>query len=322
MTEEIDRGVIKRLVGHKLIDFGDLRWINCVLHNAGMKDFATREEYDNAVIGDDEFLLIFLLIYSFERMGFDSKLSECTCRCEWYQHDYKIKSHPVSVLLALSEIKRERRAGDLNTLLVGEEIENLASEWLERSMEAHTSALKRGFNQRGFNINHLMGFLRFFHGGRIAQLRDRISKSSFHDAYNLLVAELVGIGPKVARFIVRDLAFSLTDWGKKLELDRSTLEDPKALAYAIPVDRWVRRVSIAIPTIGNRLKESLAISDLADDSLSDRIDEKLSLTIAEVCHAMNLNPMRFDLGAYLFGVNTIKRKAKVEEIYRKLQQSE
>jgi len=246
-----------------------------------MKNFTTREEYDNAVIGDDEFLLIFLLIYSFERMGFDSKLDECTCRCEWYQHDYKTKSHPVSVLLALSEIKRDRRADDLNTLLEEEEIENLASDWFTRSRQAHRSTLqKKGFNQRGFNSKHLAGFLRFFHGRRIAQLRDRISKSSFHDAYNLLVTELVGIGSKVGRFIVRDLAFSLTDWGKKVELDRSALEDPKILAYAIPIDRWVRRVSIAIPTIGNRLKENLAISDLADDSLSDRIDEKLSHTIA------------------------------------------
>jgi len=319
MSEQIDEGIIRRLVDHNLIDFGDLRWVNCVLHNARMKNFATRAEYDSAIRGDDNFLFVFLLVYSFERVGFDSKLSQCACGCDWYQHGYKTKSHPVSVLLAFNEVMQEYGAATLDKLLEAQKIDSLAEKWFERSTDIHQTILqKKGFNKRGFNSSHIKSFLQFFHSGQIAQLRDRITQGNFGHAYDLL-DKLAGIGPKVGRFVVRDLAFSLTNWGKEVEVDRSALRDPQVLAYAIPIDRWVRRVSIAIPTIFDRLKESLTNSDLAGDNPSNRIDEKLSLTIAKVCHEMSLNPMRFDLGAYLFG--TIKRKAKVDEIYRELQKN-
>jgi hypothetical protein len=69
------------------------------------------------------------------------------------------------------------------------------------------------------------------------------------------------------------------------------------------------------------VKDSLTISDLAEGNLIDRIDEKLSFAIAELCYTMKLNPMRFDYGAYLFGFNEIKRKIPLEGIYDKLQKN-
>jgi len=48
----------------------------------------------------------------------------------------------------------------------------------------------------------------------------------------------------------------------------------------------------------------------------------MSNVIAKECCNMGLNPLRFDLGAYLFGVNEIKKMSKgeksIDEIYNKL----
>lgn len=316
---QIDKLIIERLVSYKGIDFNDLGWINCNLHNAGMGDFNKRDVYDTAIKQDDEFLLILLAIYSFERMGFDSKLDQCTC--ELYKKDTKIKTHPVSVVSALHEIKRDYRANDIKKLLGCEKIENLADKWFTKTKEVHGRRFPpKGFNERGFNSKHLRSFLRFFKDGKIGELRNMISGNRFDNAYNLLIAKIEGVGPKVAKFIVRDLAFSLTEWGKNEEFDPSIFKDVRVLSYAIPVDRWVRRVSISIPTVGNKVKNNLEISDLADDDVNNKVDEKLSLTIAELCYAMKFNPMRFDLGAYLFGVNEIKRKMNVGKIYSKLEE--
>lgn len=314
-----DKSIIEGLVNYKGIDFNDLDWINCNLHNGGMRDFQKRESYDEAIKKDDEFLLIFLVIYSFERMGFDSKLDKCQRGCDLYsKKNIKIKTHPVSVVSGLNAI-RGCGAHNIKALLQSKKIENLANEWFAETKKVHQQRFsQKGFNERGFNSKHLRSFLEFFKDGKIGELRNMLSKSRFDDAYNLLVANIKGVGPKLAKFIIRDLAFSLTEWGKNVELGPSVFKDVKVLSYAIPIDRWVRRVSISIPTIGNKVKDNLAISDLADDDINDELDKKLSLTIADVCYGMGLNPLRFDFGAYLFGVNEIKRKMPVDKIYSEL----
>jgi len=317
--QEIDKSIIEGLVRYKGIDFNDLDWINCNLHNAGMGDFNKRDAYDRAIKEDDEFLLIFLAIYSFERMGFDSKLDKCQYQCNLYKKDIKIKTHPVSVVSGLNAIIRGYGAHNIEELLQCGKTENLPDKWFIETKEFHKRRFpQKGFNERGFNSKHSRSFLEFFKDGKIGELRNMLSQSRFDGAYNLLVTNIEGVGPKLAKFIIRDLAFSLTEWGKNVVLNPSVFKDVKVLSYAIPIDRWVRRVSISIPTIGDEVKDNLEISDLADDDINDKLDEKLSLTITDLCYGMKLNPMRFDLGAYLFGVNEIKRKMPVDKIYSEL----
>jgi len=145
-----------------------------------------------------------------------------------------------------------------------------------------------------------------------------IGENRLDEAYNLLINQRGGVGPKIARFVIRELAFSLTEWGKNEELDPSIFEDAKVLSYAVPIDRWVRRISLSIPAIASKLMNNLEVSDLADDNINDKVDEKLGLTIAELCYEMKLNPLRFDFGAYLFGWQKIKRFVDIKKIYQKL----
>jgi hypothetical protein len=315
--QQIDESIIKGLVGYKHINFDDLDWINCNLHNAGRADFKSRVEYDRAIESDDELLFIVLLIYSFERVGFDSKLDKCSHRCDLYsEKNIKIKTHPVSVVSGLNAIRGDG-SHNIKALLQSNKIEHLADEWLKEIKKVHQQRFpKKGFNDRGFNAKHSKSFLEFFYNGKIRELRDMLRGNKFDEAYKLLKDNIEGVGPKLAKFITRDLAFSLTGWAKEEKVDPSI---PKVvLRHAIPIDRWVRRVSISIPTIGNKVKADLQISDLAEDDITGKIDEKLSSTIAGVCCGMGLNPLRFDFGVYLFGVHEIKRKPPVTEIYKQL----
>lgn len=256
-------------------------------------------------------------------MGFDSKLDKC--HCVYYERGEKIKTHPVSVVSALNEIKRKYRTNDVKKLLEYEKIEDLADKWIKKTTEVHKRRFPgKGFNERGFHSKHLISFLEFFKDGKIRKLRNMISENRFDEAYELLThreSGIKGVGSKVAKLIIRDLAFSITEWGKNEELDPSLVKDAKVLSYAIPVDRWARRVFMSIPLIGNKVKDNLEISDLTEDNINNIVDEKLGLIIAELCYGMKLNPMGFDLGAYLFGKNEIKSKKPVDEIYTELEKS-
>lgn len=316
--EEFDNIIIRKLVEYEQIDFNDLSWFNCYLHNANVQDFKNRRTYDDAIKNDNEICLIFIIVYSFEREGFDSKLDKCIRECELYREGGKIKTHPLSVLMALTKIKREYKVDDAKQLLGCEEIEKLADKWFEKSKEIHNEEFNKGFNERGFNSKHLISFLKFFSDRNINILRELVGRSKFDDAFNLLTTtttKIKGIGPKVAKFIIRDLAFSLTVWGKN---ERVSLKDAKVLSYTLPIDIWVRRCAISIPSIEKKVISSLERGALADDNIVDKVDEKISMVIAERCCNMELNPLRFNLGAYLFGVNEIKRKMSVDKIYNKL----
>jgi len=313
-----DMKIIRGIVSCEHIDFNDLGWINCNLHNADIDDFENRRDYDKAIKTNDEFLFIFLIIYNFEKGGFDLKL-ECKRQCNWYKKDSKnnrVKTHPVSVLLALNELKEEYSADSIDQLL---KIENLADKWFKKAKSIHKSKFKRCFNERGFNSKYLESLIEFYKSGKIKELRKFVIKNQFDKAHDLILQNIRGIGPKLAKFIVRDLAFSLTEWGKSEKLDWSWFKDPEILRYIVPIDRWVRRISLSIPLICSRLKKELKCSDLADNT-NRSLDEKLSLTISKVCYEMKLNPMRFDLGAFLFGVYEIQKRAHISEIYEKLKE--
>ena len=74
---------------------------------------------------------------------------------------------------------------------------------------------------------------------------------------------------------------------------------PDNLEYAIPIDRWVRRVTLSIPSLRQRIFKLLEDEDL---------DRFISKAIVEVCSELELNPLRFDFGAYLVGVDKLERK--------------
>ncbi len=330
-----DERIIKGLVGYGDIDFDDISWMNCNLYKAGMKDFESRKEYDEAIKKDDDLLFKFLIIYSFERIGFDSRINCNNCdkqqKCKLhkrYEEKNKNKkvlprSHPIAVLKALNEIMRkEYKAESIKELLELEKIEELAKNWLNKAKYIHKNDFNNDFSPR-FKSKHLQCFLIFYKNGRIKELRKMVRENKFKDAYELLTGEnnksagLIGVGPKVAKFVIRDLAFSITDWGKEKKLEQSL--NPKILSYALPVDRWVRRISVSIPEIFEKFRSKLKPWDFINDNINNAVNERLSEIIAEVCCRMKLNPLRFDFGAYIFGTKEIEKQGiSVDDIYKKL----
>lgn len=320
MNENIDKILIRKLA-HYHVDFNDLRWINCYLHNADMQDFGGRDEFDNFIRNNDEFLLIFIIIYSFERMGFDSKLARCKNQCELYTgvNATKIKTHPLAVLKALIEIKEDYGANDIKGLLDSDPAKTIAVKWFEKSIELHNNYFRKGFNKKGFGVKSLNDFLNFFASGKICEFRDLVRRMKFGKAFNL-ITKINGIGSKLAKFIMRDVAFSLNDWGKGDEINVRVVKEEE-LHFVVPIDRWVRRISMAIPLVGEDVKRRLEREDLASDSVSDKIDDLLSIAISRICCKLNLNPMRYDLGAYMFGVNRIRRSMPISKMYGRLKEN-
>lgn len=314
-TIEDDGKIIRGLNNYKKDESfsDDVGWINCVLHNIGegdkalWKKFNNSAEYNEAISKDDDFVLALLIIHSFERFGFDSKV-KCKIECEWYKNKkgekpHKLKTHPILVLTALTELKGEKGVNNIEELFkkYNYNINTLAKDWFDKIP-------KECFNKK-FNEKYLISFLEFF--PHIDELRNRIKKNNFEEAYKCLT-KMKGVGPKIAKYIMRDLAFSLTEWGKNEELDTSTLNDPEILKFVIPIDIWERRICASIPTIYNRLKDKLKPSDFADSNM-DIVDDKLSLTIAEACYEMKLNPIFFDNGVYFFGADTFGSNKKKSE---------
>jgi len=62
---------------------------------------------------------------------------------------------------------------------------------------------------------------------------------------------------------------------------------------------WVKRIALSIPRLRRK------IFDLMED---EDIDKFISKAIAEVCLELKLNPLRFDFGAYLIGINEFEKK--------------
>jgi len=237
-------------------------------------------------------------------MGFDSKVKKCAKGCEYSKDrkiDGKIKTHPISVLQAFEEIKKTKNVEEIT-----------GEEWFEKSKQIHKEKFG-GFNDKGFNPNHLKSLLEFYCAGKIELLQKLVAENNFKKAFYLVKDEIKGIGHKVAKFIIRDLIFLLTEWGKDEKIYR--IYSKEELVYALPVDIWVRRIALSIPIIGDKVMESLKKTDLVD-KVDDKIDEKISMVIAEKCCEMGLNPLLFDFGAYLFGRNKIKRKESIDEIYK------
>ena len=94
-------------------------------------------DFINALKSDDEFLVIFCLIYSFEREGFDARIDKCKKNCNWFREKTKNrpKSHIVAVLLAINEIKEKYKADSLQELIKIQNYVELAKEVFVKAKE-------------------------------------------------------------------------------------------------------------------------------------------------------------------------------------------
>jgi len=314
-----DAKIIEYLVNYSENCFNaGLRWLNCILHNSGMQEFGNSDDLANALKSDDEFLTIFCLIYSFERQGFDAKLDKCKKNCSWYKDGNKIKSHPVAVLSALNEIKREYDVETFQELIEIKDNFELTEEVFSKAKEIHLKVLgKPKFNEKGFNAKHMQSYFEFLERGYPKDLRKYILENKLHKAYESLQT-LGGVGSKVARFIIRDLIYALTDWGLKKEFP-AIKGHIGSLTYAMPIDIWVRRISLAIPTVCDEVKrrssKKLDCENIMDDQ---SIDDDLMHIVVEICYKLGLNPLRYNSGAFCFGVTDVKQKRNLKGIYNLL----
>lgn len=290
---EIDRRIIQCLVEHASFN---AYWLNCNLHNAfdTYKDL-TRNELNEILRSNNEFLFYFIIIYNFEREGFDAKVDKCRKNCDWYKtnpNKNKIKAHTVAVLKALYEI------GGIEKI-ESSDIKSLAEKWMRTTYKVYKQiAPNKKINKRGINEKLFLSFLKFYKEGKIDKLRYDIKIGKFENAYNL-IKEIEGIGNKIAKLIIRDLAFSLSNWAIRKEYPYQIKENE--LIYALPIDRWVRRVAISIPLIFKELYKNLQEDDFIKGNITLNINKKLSEVINKVCKNCGLNPLIFDHEAFRFG---------------------
>jgi len=242
---------------------------------------------------NDDLLFTILIILNFERYGFDAKLPICSKNCGLYKRKSKIKSHAVSVLRALMDIKDEYGATSIYEFLKKEDTYALANLWIQRAKKFQRSVGHK-FSKL-FDENNLISFIEFYKSGRNGILRENVIRGKFKEAYDS-ISSIKGMGPKTAKFALRELAFSLTKWGRDAQVNYSTHGlSATTLRYALPITIWVRRISMAIPMISNRVGSHLTPKNMKQE------DEDLSKTIAEICYSMGLNPLRFDFAAYTVG---------------------
>lgn len=145
-------------------------------------------------------------------------------------------------------------------------------------------------------FNSLYNF--YYRDNGPADLRNKIENNQLKDAFHLL-KEIDGVGEKIAKFMVRDLVFHLTDWGMSVKMDSLPVSQPEELEFAIPVDIWVRRIAFSIPSLRLTI-----FRILEDDPLNENgevLNRVISKAIVKVCLNLRLNPLKFDIGAYLVG---------------------
>lgn len=305
-SNEIDARIIRWIVEYPEIKFDEPNcWLNQNLRMAGDDtEFDTYEEFVSELKSDNQVLFKFLLVYYFEQLGFDAykecdrqrdKQCDKNVRC-------KIRKHAIAMIKSFNEVKPSNRED--------------AEKWFKRFEDVYAENFqnqKYSKKLRQDNFRELCEFYLKPEGGGLSgleQLRMKIMKNKIEEAFRLL-RNLKGIGNKVAKFILRDLTFYLTNWGKSVKTDCH----PRDLnyEYAIPVDRWVRRISLSIPLIKYKVFELMQDEDL---------DKYISKAIEKVCLELKLNPLRFDFGAYLIGSEFEKKHhsktLKFNDIYEKL----
>jgi len=171
--------------------------------------------------------------------------------------------------------------------------------WFSKFKEFYNKRFNEKFNEKKLTIKNFKSLYNLYLGSEghsLQLLREKIEKNEVKEAFDYLI-KIDGVGDKVAKFMVRDLIFYLTDWGKMV----NATNFPPNLDYALPVDRWVRRITLSIPTLKREVFRVLENED---------VDRFISKSIFNVCKQLELNPLRFNLGAYLIGEQKLASKWK------------
>jgi len=276
---DVDSEIIKKIAEYPEDKYDDLhKWFSCNLCMAEGKKFDSTEQLRSCLKSDNGTLFKFILVYYFEKVGFDAPVKPKPVKCERCElREKKVRAHAVAMLKAFNE-----------AVLMADNTRSLANVWREKFSKIYEKEFPgKKFNER---LSKCFDSLSEFYMEKVNDLRERIESSKIMGSYSLLDG-IAGVGDKVAKFIVRDLLFLLTDWGFQVKM-KSARDD---LEYAIPVDRWVQRITLSIP----RLKRK-----------TGGLNKFISKAIAQVCSELEVNPLRFDFGAYLIGENKIKKECK------------
>lgn len=301
---KIDKAIIRKLVQYGKKEFDSIKFVNCNLYNADIKDFKNRQSLDHALKNDDDTLLQLIIIYSFERKGFDEELKSYK---KGSDYNGKIKSHPISVLIAFKKTIEKFNVDDVNSLAKYPDIDEIAKFWFDKIIENHFG----NFNKRNFNEKNITSFIKFFKNNNAQNLRKFIQDGKLNYASSLLQENIKGVGPKIANLITRDLLITFSEENKEEKFPQI---NRKEIGYALPIDIWVRRCVMAIPLLGDKVIEKLKRKHFIND-INKIVDNKIRKVIIDECLELDLNPFLFEFGSYLFGNREISNKKDIEEIY-------
>ena len=278
-------------LGLKCWENEELAWINSNLREIGEKPLKNCREFCSRISASDDFLFEMIIIWSFERVGFNDKVSRKS----------DVKTHAVSTLIGLKNLLSEMRCDTVQCLIKKDDVTNISNKWFQRFQLVQNKKYKeRRFNPK-FGADNLKSFLEFYQKQNASKLklRDLVRQYKFRNAYYSLLT-IKGIGDKVAKMIVRDLAFALTDLGKLSTIDCKKY-DFYELSFAVPIDRWVRRYA----NICLRENENTGEKKKNNEDEEINIDEcHLSIEISRTCCQKGVNPLFFDHGLYYLEQDT------------------
>jgi hypothetical protein len=280
-----DLEIVRRLISKTENDFDkNFRWQNCFLDNSNEKYRISNKQ--QLQTNPELFMKAFVIGYAFERQGFNStiicKKEDCPNRGE------KLTAHTIATLRSLRKIQGSRSLDDLFK-------EDVTDAWLKEFEKSYKEMKSEGeFNRR--IEGSLRGFQQFYRCQKAEELFLAIEQRDLKKSFEILTASVrgMGIGPKIAKLIIRDL----------LLLFEIETKDLECLNLAIPVDIWVRRIFLSLPSFFQQFKNSLRPHNLnnTDDFISDIVVEK--------CQEGQINPLLFDFGAYFFGSRQLEKRLK------------
>lgn len=286
---EIDSKLIEKIAEYpesirdcrKRVEYDDLhKWFSCNLCKTDDEPFNSTDELISRLKSSDEMLCKFVLVYYFEQFGFDAHIKPTKGKCQNCKFKEFNENLGIKVRMhAIAMLKTFKDCGCTEIQI--DKFERIYS---------NISGGKK-FNERKLGRKHFESLSKFCREGGAGRLREKIEGNEIKEAYNLLKG-IKGVGDKVAKFIVRDLLFFLTDWGYKVrDLEKMDLKEDD-LYLAIPVDSWVRRITLSIPSMRQKVFEIMQ---------NENLDEFISKVISRMCLYLHVNPLRFDFGAYQIG---------------------
>lgn len=312
---DIDSKLIERIAEYpeniehcrKGVRYDDLhKWFSCNLCMADDEPFNSTDELISLLKSSDETLFKFILVYYFEQVGFNASIrpegGRCqNCKFEEFNKNNKIELRKHAVVMLKTFKDCACREVQLNNF----------------GCNYNKKFPNENFNKRKLGPKQFESTSKFYKEGNVGRLKEKIEKGEIKEAYDLLKS-IKGAGDKVAKFILRDLLFLLTDWGYKVKDFKEENLREDELFLAIPVDIWVRRITLSIPSMRQKVFEIMQ---------DEELDKYISRGISKLCLALHINPLRFDFGAYQIGRLEINNKEwknfgdkKFDATYNKLQE--